>query len=36
LLLAGQRVAPARLAALAFPFRYPVLTPALEAILRGS
>jgi uncharacterized protein (TIGR01777 family) len=35
LLLAGQRVAPTRLAALAFPFRYPVLTPALEAILRG-
>jgi uncharacterized protein len=35
LLLASQRVMPARLGALAFPFRYPVLTPALEAILRG-
>jgi uncharacterized protein (TIGR01777 family) len=35
LLLASQRVLPARLAALDFPFRYPVLVPALEAILRG-
>jgi uncharacterized protein (TIGR01777 family) len=33
LLLAGQRVRPARLEAIAFPFRYPVLQPALEAIL---
>jgi uncharacterized protein len=35
LLLASQRVTPARLEAIAFPFRYPVLQPALEAILRG-
>jgi uncharacterized protein (TIGR01777 family) len=35
LLLASQRVLPARLEAIAFPFRYPVLQPALEAILRG-
>jgi uncharacterized protein len=35
LLLASQRVLPARLVALDFPFRYPVLVPALEAILRG-
>ena len=36
LLLAGQRVRPARLEAISFPFRYPVLQPALEAILRGD
>jgi uncharacterized protein len=35
LLLAGQRVAPTRLEAILFPFRFPVLQPALEAILRG-
>ena len=35
LLLASQRVRPARLEAISFPFRYPVLQPALEAILRG-
>ncbi|HEV7526949.1 MAG TPA: TIGR01777 family oxidoreductase [Acidimicrobiia bacterium] len=35
LLLASQRVLPARLEAISFPFRYPVLQPALEAILRG-
>ena len=35
LLLASQRVLPSRLVALDFPFRYPVLVPALEAILRG-
>jgi hypothetical protein len=34
LLLDGQRVLPARLEAIGFPFRYPVLAPALEAILR--
>ena len=33
LLLASQRVIPARLEAIGFPFRYPVLEPALEAIL---
>ncbi len=36
LLLASQRVSPTRLEAIAFPFRYPVLEPALESILRGS
>jgi uncharacterized protein (TIGR01777 family) len=36
LLLAGQRVLPSRLEAIAFPFEYPVLVPALEAILRKS
>ncbi len=36
LLLASQRVTPARLDAVSFPFRYPVLEPALEAILRGA
>lgn len=36
LLLGSQRVAPARLEAVAFPFRYPVLEPALEAILNRS
>ena len=36
LLLDGQRVMPARLEAIGFPFRYPVLAPALEAILRAS
>jgi uncharacterized protein (TIGR01777 family) len=36
LLLASQRVRPARLEAISFPFRYPVLQPALEAILRGN
>jgi len=35
LLLGSQRVLPARLEAISFPFRYPVLAPALEAILRG-
>ncbi len=35
LLLAGQRVAPTRLEAISFPFRFPVLEPALEEILRG-
>ena len=36
LLLASQRVLPTRLEAIGFPFRYPVLAPALEAILRGA
>jgi uncharacterized protein (TIGR01777 family) len=36
LLLAGQRVLPARLEAIGFPFRYPVLAPALEAILQAG
>lgn len=36
LLLDGQRVLPARLEAIDFPFRYPVLAPALEAILQAS
>jgi uncharacterized protein len=35
LLLDGQRVMPARLEAIGFPFRYPVLAPALEAILQA-
>jgi hypothetical protein len=35
LLLAGQRVVPSRLEAISFPFRCPVLQPALEEILRG-
>jgi uncharacterized protein len=35
LLLEGQRVLPARLEAIDFPFRYPVLAPALEAILQA-
>ena len=35
LLLESQRVRPARLEAVNFPFRYPVLQPALEAILGG-
>ena len=35
LLLVSQRVSPVRLEAIGFPFRYPVLQPALEAILRG-
>jgi uncharacterized protein (TIGR01777 family) len=34
LLLASQRVRPSRLEAVSFPFRYPVLAPALEAIVR--
>jgi uncharacterized protein (TIGR01777 family) len=33
LLLAGQRVLPTRLEAISFPFRDPVLQPALEAVL---
>jgi uncharacterized protein (TIGR01777 family) len=36
LLLVSQRVAPTRLEAVSFPFQYPVLEPALEAILSGS
>jgi uncharacterized protein (TIGR01777 family) len=36
LLLVSQRVSPTRLEAVSFPFRYPVLEPALESILRGS
>jgi uncharacterized protein len=36
LLLASQRVLPSRLEAIAFPFEYPVLVPALEAMLRES
>lgn len=36
LLLGSQRVAPTRLEAVAFPFRQPVLEPALESILSGS
>ena len=36
LLLVSQRVAPTRLEAVSFPFRHPVLEPALEAILSGS
>ncbi len=36
LLLAGQRVMPTRLEAILFPFRHPVLAPALEAVLRSS
>ena len=36
LLLASQRVAPTRLEAVSFAFRYPVLQPALESILSGS
>jgi NAD dependent epimerase/dehydratase family enzyme len=35
LLLPGQRVKPARLEAISFGFKYPVLEPALEQILRG-
>jgi hypothetical protein len=35
LLLASQRVLPTRLEAIGFPYRYPVLAPALEAILRA-
>jgi uncharacterized protein len=35
LLLAGQRVMPARLETIGFPFRHPDLEPALDAILRG-
>ena len=34
LLLASQRVLPSRLEAVNFPFEYPVLAPALEAILQ--
>ncbi len=36
LLLVSQRVSPTRLEAVSFPFTYPVLQPALEAILHGS
>lgn len=36
LLLEGQRVLPKKLEAISFPFRYPVLQPALEAIVRGD
>jgi len=36
LLLASQRVEPARLASISFGFRHPVLTPALEAVLDAS
>jgi uncharacterized protein (TIGR01777 family) len=36
LLLGSQRVLPNRLEDIAFPFEYPVLVPALEAILRNS
>jgi uncharacterized protein (TIGR01777 family) len=36
LLLASQRVLPSRLESIGFPFEYPVLVPALEAILRDS
>lgn len=36
LLLASQRVLPSRLEAIGFPFEYPVLMPALEAVLRES
>jgi uncharacterized protein (TIGR01777 family) len=36
LLLASQRALPSRLESIAFPFEYPVLVPALEAILRES
>jgi len=36
LLLSGQRATPAGLEALGFRFEYPVLEPALEAILRGT
>lgn len=36
LLLDGQRVLPARLEAIGFPFRFPVLAPALEAILQAD
>jgi hypothetical protein len=35
LLLASQRVMPTRLEAIGFQFRYPVLAPALEAILQA-
>jgi len=35
LLLASQRVMPTRLEAIGFPFRYPVLAPALEAIVQA-
>ncbi len=35
LLLAGQRVTPARLETIGFPFRHPDLEPALDAILHG-
>jgi len=36
LLLAGQRATPTKLEAVGFRFEYPVLEPALEAILRGA
>jgi uncharacterized protein (TIGR01777 family) len=36
LLLVSQRVSPTRLEAVSFRFRYPVLEPALESLLRGS
>jgi len=36
LLLASQRVLPSRLEAVGFRFEYPVLVPALEAILRAT
>jgi uncharacterized protein (TIGR01777 family) len=36
LLLASQRVLPSRLEEIAFPFEYPVLVPALEAILGNN
>jgi uncharacterized protein (TIGR01777 family) len=35
LLLVSQRVVPAQLEALAFPFRYPVLEPALQHVVHG-
>jgi NAD dependent epimerase/dehydratase family enzyme len=36
LLLVSQRVSPARLEAVSFPFEFPVLEPALEAILGAT
>jgi len=36
LLLSGQRATPTKLEAVGFRFEYPVLEPALEAILRGA
>jgi len=36
LLLSSQRVLPTRLEAIGFPYRYPVLAPALEAILQAD
>jgi NAD dependent epimerase/dehydratase family enzyme len=36
LLLGSDRVSPTRLEAVSFPFRYPVLEPALESILQES